>query len=150
MTDEGDVEPSRLWNVHAIWSIKGLFGVAEKKEIDALAGLIATKLQRVGGLSVNVSEDKGELDETQAALSEDEQFCLSISGESSQKANDWETMEATRKEELLAVAETTKVLNDDGALELFNKILPGSASFVQIQVFPHEIRSRALDVLRRV
>ena len=71
---------------------------------------------------------------------------LSISGECSQKAKDWENTEATRKEELLAVAETIKVFNDDDALELFKKILCGSASFVQIQVTSHEVRSRALEV----
>ena len=38
-----------------------LIVVSGKKELDALAGLIETKLQRVGDLSVKVSEDKNEL-----------------------------------------------------------------------------------------
>merc|ERR1719506_2650686 len=39
-----------------------------------------------------------------------------------------------RSQELVALADTIKVLNDDDALELFKKTLPGaSASFVQVQ-----------------
>merc|ERR1719329_874522 len=37
----------------------------------------------------------------------------------------------TRTEELLCLADTIKVLNDDDALELFKKTLPGSAALLQ-------------------
>lgn len=123
---------------------------AKKKEIQALSGLIETKLQRVGDLSVKVTEASNELEETQAALAEDEQFSLNIGKECSKKAKEWDVIEATRKEELLALSETIKMLNDDDALELFKKTLPGSASFLQIQVTSKELRSRALEALRAV
>merc|ERR1719453_1693668 len=54
-----------------------------------------------------------------------------------------------RSEELLALADTIKVLNDADALELFKKSLPGaSASFMQVQVTFAEQRQHALAVIK--
>merc|ERR1719453_1054415 len=52
-------------------------------------------------------------------------------------------------EEAVALADTIKILNDDDALELFKKTLPGSASsFVQVQVTSAAMRQRALTALK--
>merc|ERR1719198_775802 len=53
-------------------------------------------------------------------------------------------------EELLALAETIKILNDDDALELFKKTLPSAASFLQVQVSAKELRQQALIALSGV
>merc|ERR1719316_1667718 len=53
-----------------------------------------------------------------------------------------------RSQELLALADTIKILNDDDALELFKKTLPGSASFVQLQVTKVDQQRRALATIR--
>jgi septal ring factor EnvC (AmiA/AmiB activator) len=53
----------------------------------------------------------------------------------------------TRSEELLALADTIKLLNDDDALELFKKAVPnqGGASFVQVNGrSTAQMRARAL------
>jgi len=55
----------------------------------------------------------------------------------------------TRAEELSALADTIKVLNDDDALELFKKTLPSASSFMQIQVTAQEMRGRALTELQQ-
>merc|ERR1719316_2025003 len=56
----------------------------------------------------------------------------------------------TRSEELLALSETIKVLNDDDALELFKKTLPGaSSSFVQVNVNVANARAHALAAIRK-
>merc|ERR1719171_1363537 len=53
--------------------------------------------------------------------------------------------------EMVALADTIKVLNDDDALELFKKTLPGaSSSFVQIKVTSGAVRQRALSALKTV
>ena len=52
-------------------------------------------------------------------------------------------------QELLALADTIKVLNDDDALELFKTILPsGASSFLQIQVTDKAQRQAAIEALR--
>jgi chromosome segregation ATPase len=66
------------------------------------------------------------------------------------KSAEWATIVKTRQEELLALADTIKILNDDDALEMFKKTLPGaSASFVQVRVNERSARSRAmLEIMR--
>merc|ERR1711933_268397 len=65
------------------------------------------------------------------------------------KTAEWEERSKTRSEELLALADTIKILNDDDALELFKKTLPSSsASFVQMSVSSATLRSKALAVIR--
>merc|ERR1719221_1000192 len=53
-----------------------------------------------------------------------------------------------RSQELLALADTIKVLNDDDALELFKKTLPSASSFVQMQVTVAQQRQQALAAIR--
>merc|ERR1719352_2137979 len=53
-----------------------------------------------------------------------------------------------RSEELLALADTIKILNDDDALELFKKTLPGSASFIQMQTNIADQQRQALAVVQ--
>jgi len=55
----------------------------------------------------------------------------------------------TRAQELAALADTIKVLNDDDALELFKKTLPSASSFMQIQVTARAMRSKALAELHQ-
>ena len=45
---------------------------------------------------------------------------------------EWEETVKTRADELTALAESVKVLNDDDALKLFKKTLPSAASFIQV------------------
>ena len=47
-----------------------------------------------------------------------------------------------RAQELAAVADTIKVLNNDGPLKLFNKAFHGNASFLQLQVSSSQMRSQ--------
>merc|ERR1719198_919995 len=53
-----------------------------------------------------------------------------------------------RSEELLALADTIKILNDDDALELFKKTLPGASSFMQLEVTVADQRREALAAIR--
>merc|ERR1719464_2076389 len=65
------------------------------------------------------------------------------------KGAEWEERSKTRAAEIVAIADTIKVLNDDDALELFKKTLPSSsASLIQLQQGMSTVQSRALAVLR--
>jgi len=123
---------------------------AKKKEINALSKLIEEKLQRVGDLAVEITQNKNDLSETKAALSEDSKFASDLKFSCETKEKEWTIVVQTRSEEMTALAETIKVLNDDDAMDMFKKTLPGAgaASFMQIQVSEAEMRASALDVLR--
>jgi len=124
---------------------------AKRKEIEALSAQIEVETQRVGELSVEIASMSNDNEDTAQALAEDKKFLAGLSSGCDQKAADWEVVKATRAEELIALSETIKVLNDDDSLELFKKALPSaSASFVEIQASMTVRRAKALEMLRAV
>lgn len=62
------------------------------------------------------------------------------------KAAEQEERSSTRAQEMIALADTIKLLNDDQAATLFKKSLP-SASLLQVQVTSHELLQEARQVL---
>jgi len=126
--------------------------VASKtKEINALQAALESKMSRSGELSVEIVQMKNDLDDTSAALAEDKAFLADLEKNCATKSGEWEEIKKTRNEELLALADTIKVLNDDDALELFKKTLPGaSASFMQVSVSSATARAQALAAIHQV
>merc|ERR1719482_2077830 len=112
---------------------------AKTKEVEALTKAIEEKLVRLGELGVELVDMKEDLDDTEKSLADLDKLC-------EEKKKDWEYRSNMRAQELLAIAETIKFLNDDDALELFKKALP-SASFLQMQVGEKELRQSALKAL---
>merc|ERR1719410_2834160 len=122
---------------------------AKKKEVIALTQEIETKLTRIGDLGVEIAEMKNDLGDTQEALIQDKKFLANLEENCEQKKKEWEVIVKTRAEELAALADTIKVLNDDDALELFKKTLPSASSFVQIKASARNTRAKALTDLKQ-
>jgi len=124
---------------------------AKKKEVAALTKMIEEKLERQGELSVKVAEMKNDLTDTEEALIADQDFLANLEKNCAAKKKEWAVRSATRAEELVALADTIKVLNDDDALELFKKTLPTpGASFMEVKVSAAAVKARALDLVRGV
>eukprot|EP00929_Paragymnodinium_shiwhaense_P080330 TRINITY_DN4187_c0_g1_i1.p2 TRINITY_DN4187_c0_g1~~TRINITY_DN4187_c0_g1_i1.p2 ORF type:complete len:726 (+),score=323.18 TRINITY_DN4187_c0_g1_i1:64-2241(+) len=122
---------------------------AKTKEVNALTKAIEDKTIRTGETAVNIVQMKNDLSDTEAALLEDKQFLADLDKNCKEKEAAWEEISQTRSEELVALADTIKLLNDDDALELFKKTLPSaSASLVQVESRESKMRTRALDLLR--
>jgi chromosome segregation ATPase len=120
---------------------------AKKKEVEALTVAIETKMKRVGELGVEIVQMKNDLSDTEAQLIEDQKMLGDLEKDCKTKQDEWSTIIKQRQEELVALADTIKILNDDDALELFKKTLPG-ASFVQMQD-EAATRQSALQALER-
>merc|ERR1719356_1769350 len=105
---------------------------AKEKEVIALTTSIEEKMVRLGNLQVEIVEMKEDLDDTGKALLEDKKFLADLSKNCALKTKEHEENTKLRSEELLALADTIKILNDDDALELFKKTLPGASSFIQM------------------
>merc|ERR1719261_518568 len=105
---------------------------SKTKEVNALTKAIEEKMTRVGELAVEIVQMKNDLGDTAEALVEDKKFLADLEKNCDKKAAEWDTIVKTRNEELLALADTIKILNDDDALELFKKTLPGAASLLQL------------------
>merc|ERR1719442_324747 len=116
---------------------------AKTKEVESLTASIETKTQRVGELGVEIVQMKNDLDDTTKGLLEDKKFLQNLDKTCADKAKEFEERSKTRADELVALADTIKILNDDDALELFKKTLPGasaSASFVQVSSSANIVR----------
>merc|ERR1719325_272995 len=122
---------------------------AKKKEVDALSKDIEKKLERSGDLGVHIAQMKNDLGDTQEALAADKEFLANLEKNCETKKKEWEVIVKTRAEELAALADTIKVLNDDDALELFKKTLPSASSLMQIQVTASATRKRVLSMLKQ-
>jgi len=122
---------------------------AKKKEIESLTATVETKTQQIGEIGVEIVQMKEDLSDTQAALLEDKKYLADLDASCKTKTAEWEERSKTRAEELVALADTIKILNDDDALDLFKSTLPSaSASLLQLRASTAAQRSRALVVLR--
>jgi len=117
---------------------------AKAKEVKALTSAIEEKTVRVGELGVEIVQMKGDLSDTEKALAEDQKFLAELETGCATKKEEHDANMKMRAEEQVAIAETIKVLNDDDALELFKKTLPGASALVQVKVSVLSQRKRAL------
>lgn len=122
---------------------------AKKKEIAALTAAIEEKTVRSGELAVDIVQMKNDLSLTQKALLQDQEFLADMESNCATKGKEWDEMSKTRSEELVALSETIKILNDDDALELFKKTLPssGNTGFMQLSTGT-SLREKASELLR--
>merc|ERR1711862_424005 len=104
----------------------------------------------IGELGVQIVQMKEDLSDSEESLLDDKKFLADLEKNCAIKEKEWAIICKTRSEELLALADTIKMLNDDDALELFKKTLPGaSASFMQLKVSSVSIREQALSLLEQ-
>merc|ERR1719298_224892 len=136
MTEVTDEETSKIKTFKALLK-------AKLKEIDALTKLIEAKLKRIGEIQVEIVMLKEDLDDCGKSVIDDKKFLADIDKMCDAKKAEYELRVKTRGEELLAIADTIKILNDDDALDLFKKTLP-SASLLQVKVTSAALRQRAL------
>jgi len=121
---------------------------AKEKEIAASTQAIEDKVKRSGETAVSIVMLKEDLDDTQQSLGEDKQFMADLEKNCATKQKEWDEICKTRQEELIAIADTIKILNDDDALELFKKALP-SGSLLQLQASTKQVQEHALDALTK-
>merc|ERR1719454_1577342 len=118
---------------------------AKTKETAALTTAIEKKTKEAGDLGVEIVQLKDDLDDTSKALVADKDFLKDLDKTCATKKAEYAADSKTRGEELTALADTIKVLNDDDALQLFKKTLPGSSSFIQMKSTIASMQGRALD-----
>jgi chromosome segregation ATPase len=119
---------------------------AKEKEIAACQKAIESKVTRIGNLGVEIETMKADLSDTEQDLLEDKKFLGDMDEQCAAKQKEWDVRCKTRTEELLALSDTIKILNDDDALELFKKTLPAPA-LLQTKVSSEQTRRQALAAL---
>jgi len=119
---------------------------AKEKEIAACQKAIEDKVTRIGNLGVDIETMKADLSDTEQDMLEDKKFLGDMDEQCASKKKEWDIRCKTRTEELLALGDTIKILNDDDALELFKKTLPAPA-LLQTKISADQTRRQALSLL---
>jgi len=121
---------------------------AKEKEIQVATENIEKKMERAGETAVKIVSLKNDLEDTKESLGADEQFLMELKKSCSTADEEYAARKQGRAMELVAVAETIKILNDDDALDLFKKTLPSPALLQMRQ--GRDVRRQALTVLSKV
>jgi septal ring factor EnvC (AmiA/AmiB activator) len=120
---------------------------AKAKEIESLTKQIEVKTAKVGELGVQLVQEKEELGDTGKSLAEDEAFLKDLEKNCATKADEHALSKKIRAQEILALADTIKILNDDDALELFKKTLP-TPSLLQMTTSGKAVKASALAAIQ--
>merc|ERR1719407_312111 len=96
---------------------------AKKEEISAASSAIETKTQRSGELAVSVVTTADDIEDTTKELDDLQSFLANLASQCATKKKEWDERCQVRAEEIAAISEAIKILNDDDALDLFKKTL---------------------------
>jgi hypothetical protein len=130
----------------AVQDYQGLMA-AKKKEEGILSKSIETKTARLGELGVKIATMKNDAADTAESLEEDKKFAKDLKKNCATKQGIHEEEQKVRAQEVVALADTIKTLNDDDALDLFKKTLPSSSSFLQVRRTGASMLAEARELL---
>jgi hypothetical protein len=121
---------------------------AKTKEFETLQASIEEKMARLGELSVANAEAANAGGDTAEQLVEDKKALADSKTACANREKAFEKEKETRAQEVLALADTVKLLNSDDALELFKKALPSASSFMQVTESSSTVKARALATIQ--
>merc|ERR550537_106642 len=107
---------------------------AKKSEISAASSAIESKTVRSGELAVSTTTMADDIEDTTAEMKETQAFVANLAEQCATKKKEWAERQKMRAEEVSAISEAIKILNDDDALDLFKKTLSlaqSEKSFIQ-------------------
>merc|ERR1719313_623205 len=120
---EGDLATAKKDDATAVIGFEELSS-AKSAEISSATSAIESKTKRAGEVAVEVVQTKDDLEDTEAEVKETQAFIGDLATQCAEKKGDWAERQKMRAEEISAISEAIKVLNDDDALDLFKKTIP--------------------------
>jgi len=96
---------------------------AKNAEIDASSSAIEAKTARAGELAVSVVTTADDVLDTTKEMEGTEAFVANLASQCALKKKEWAARQSMRAEEIAAISEAIKILNDDDALDLFKKTM---------------------------
>jgi len=143
---EKDLEEATTAEVESKKQYEALMD-AKEKEIAALKSAVETKTARLGDVGIELVGAADDLEDSKNTLKEDAAFLQTLETDCGSRGGEWDEIVKTRADELIALADTIKVLNDDDALDLFKKAIPAS-SFIQVQYSSKDVLHQARRALK--
>jgi len=132
-TIEADILEAAAVEKKAIEDFDSLVG-AKSKEVAALTKEIEGKTARLGEVGVELVNLAQDLADTSKMLAQDRKFKADLDSGCKQKQDEWSERTATRNMELVTLADTTSMLNNDEVTHLMKKTMAhDQVSFLQLQ-----------------
>jgi len=104
---------------------------AKQAEISAASSAIEAKTARSGALAVAVVTTADDIKDTTSEMEETQAFLANLGAQCATKKKEWAERSKVRAEEIAAISEAIKILNDDDALDLFKKTMSLSQKSMQ-------------------
>merc|ERR1719271_2141931 len=120
---EGDLATAKKDEATAASGFEEL-SAAKEAEIASATSAIESKTKRSGEVAVEVVQTQDDMEDTQEEVAETSAFIGDLAAQCAEKKGDWAERQKMRAEEISAISEAIKVLNDDDALDLFKKTVP--------------------------
>merc|ERR1719155_50612 len=120
---EGDLATAKSDEATSVSGFEEL-SAAKAAEISSATSAIEAKTKRSGEVAVEVVQTQDDLEDTEKEVKETQGFIGDLATQCAEKKGDWAERQKMRAEEVSAISEAIKVLNDDDALDLFKKTIP--------------------------
>merc|ERR1719454_1602466 len=145
---EGDLASAKKDEATAASGFEEL-SAAKSDEIASATSAIESKTKRAGNVAVEIVQTQDDMEDTEKEVAETQAFLGDLATQCAEKKADWTERQKMRAEEISAVSEAIKVLNDDDALDLFKKAVPAMVQtgqeFLQMSAKPSvALRARGL------
>merc|ERR1719262_1675230 len=101
---------------------------AKDKEIEVAAESIEGKEKKAGEFEVSIAQSTDALDDTKSEVKDSQAMLSLLEGTCESRKKEWEARLKMRDNEIAAVSEAISILNDDDALDVFKKAIPGDAA----------------------
>merc|ERR1719163_1657142 len=149
---QGDLKESTDSEAAAVATYNGLMK-SKNDEASFATKAIETKMARSGELAVAMATGGADLESSKDALAEDTNMKASLAKTCADKTKEFVERRSNNAEEVTALSETIKILNDDDALDLFKKTMPSAPAapaFLQTRVVSKRQTSRLQNVLTQL
>jgi len=97
---------------------------AKAAEIAAATSAIEAKTKRAGEVAVEIVQTQDDVEDTENEVAETQAFVADLGKQCASKKAEWSERQTMRAQEVSAIGEAIKILNDDSALDLFKKTAP--------------------------
>jgi len=141
---EGDLKSATADEASAAKAFSDL-SAAKNAEIASATSAIESKTKRAGEVAVEIVQTQDDVEDTEADVAETEAFLADLGKQCAAKKAAWGERQAMRAQEVDAISQAIKILNDDDALDLFKKTAP---SFSQTGMGFLQKSSKSSNVLR--
>merc|ERR1719247_2956605 len=141
---EGDLKSATADNESAAKNFSDL-SAAKNSEISAATSAIESKTKRAGEVAVEIVQTEDDFEDTEADVAETQKFLGDLGKQCAEKKAQWGERQKMRAQEIDAISQAIKILNDDDALDLFKKTVP---SFAETGMGFLQTRSKSSVALR--